>query len=99
MAPVPATQILIAFECISLSWWRESAEFDGGNGFTGATEQRRRTESRSIGRRAQRADSRDVRERKYQPLWPVDRRLVFVFSYITVAVKPFSPSPSLSQRQ
>src|SRR6185295_4667022 len=41
---------------------------DGGSGFTGGTEKRRRTEGRSIGRRAKHADGHDVRERKYKPL-------------------------------
>jgi len=41
----------------------EGTEFDGGNGFTGETEERRRTEGRSIGRRAKHADSRDVSTR------------------------------------
>src|SRR5688500_14213858 len=39
---------------------------DGGTGLT-ATKERRRTESGSIGRRAKRADGRDVRGHRYKP--------------------------------
>src|SRR5688572_12411591 len=49
-----------------------------------------------MGRRAMHADSRDVRERKYKPLWR-RRRLVFALSYIAAGRlrRPIERPPNL----